>query len=192
MTDIRLRLAEHASRIFASLTLRLVLIALVAALAFNTYGVFSFKGPLGIGLSFEGWKPRAERLARDLDNVKAAQAIALERAEAARARTEAKYLKLAGRIDNEAHNARVDALADAERWIAGHRVRCEAIGGAAGSTLTAAADRGSGGGQSLPGAGELDTAVAVSADDVRACTLNTIQANAARDWALGLEAASGR
>lgn len=136
------------------------------------------------------WHDRADRLAHDLANVKAAQVVALERAEAARARTEAKYLRLAGRIDNEAHNARVGALADADEYIRTHRVRCEAVGGAGSGTVAADADRGSGGGQSASAAPELDVSIAVSADDVRICTRNTVQAEAARDWALSLEAAT--
>lgn len=180
------RAAAFAGRIFASLTLRLVLIGLVAALAFNTYGALSIKGPLGIGFAFEGWKPRAERLQRDLDNVTAAQEVALERALEAKHRAETKYLNLADRIDNEADQARAGALDDAERFIRANRVRCEAAGGSSSGTVAAAEDHSAQGSDRSSPAPEL---VAVTEDDVRVCTVNTTRLEAVREWALELEKA---
>lgn len=59
MNDIR----AQAAAIFAGLTFRLVLLGIIAALVVNTYADFGIKGPLGIGFHFEGWKPKAQRLA---------------------------------------------------------------------------------------------------------------------------------
>lgn len=175
------RLAAFASRI--GLT-GLAIAILAALLAVQTVRLEGFRlWPLSI----EGARPKVERLQRDLDNVKAAQVVARERAEAAKLKVEQEYRQLAGRIDDEAEDAREGALADAERFIAASRVRCEAAGGRGSGAVAAAGDQGAGRGEAVPGSAELDGAVAVSADDVRACTLNTIQANAARDWALGLE-----
>jgi hypothetical protein len=177
------RLAAFASRIGLTGLAIAILAALLAVQTVRLEGLSVWP------IKVEGWKPRAERLADDLDNVKAAQEIALERALAEKHKAETKYLKLAGRIDNEAHNARVDALADAERFIAANRVHCEAAGSAARGTVAAVAGNGSSVHQ---GAGTLPLvdAVAVPAEDVRICTENTVKALAARDWALGLESAS--
>ncbi len=181
------------AKLFAPLEMRIaaaiiaVLLALLGCSLFNTYADVSLNGPFGIGFHFEGWKPRALRDELDLAAVKKAQVVALERAEAAKFKAENKYRNLADRIDLNAQNARVDALADAERYIAAHRVRCEASGGA-GSGTVAASDRGGAGrGEAASPAPVVDAAVAVSADDVRICTANTVRLEAARDWALGLE-----
>jgi hypothetical protein len=183
MVDLQAR----AARIFASLTLRLVLLGIIALLVFNTYADFAIKGPLGIGFHYEGWKPSAERLQHDLDNVKAAQEVALERALEAKHRAETKYMTLANRIDLDAQNARTGAMADAERFIVANRVRCQAVGGSGSGTVAASGDRDPSVPESLP-AGPF---VAVSEADVRACTGAASYAVSAHNWAAGLEAASG-
>lgn len=139
-------------------------------------------------LHMEGWKPKAERLQLDLDHIKAAQQVALDKALAAKAATEANYRNLAGRIDTDAKQAHDSAMADADAYIRAHRVRSQAAGSAAGNSLAIAEDHGTGNGQGSGSAPELDE-VAVSPDDIRICTTNTLQAEAARSWAIQLEAA---
>jgi hypothetical protein len=175
------RLAAFASRI--GLT-GLAIAVLLTLLAVQTVRLEGFKlWPI----LHEGWKPKAERYARDLANVKAAQQLALERAQAAKLKAEADYRNLAERIDDDAEQARAGALDDAERFIAANRVRCQAAGRAGSGTVAAASDHSAGDGQGSGQASELDDAVAVKADDVRICTANTLQAEAARAWALELE-----
>lgn len=155
---------------------------LLALLAVQTVRIEGFKiWPLGI----EGWKPKAERLQHDLDAVKAAQQVALEKAQAAKAKAELDYKNLAETTDANEQKARTDAMADAERYIAGHRVRSQAAGGAAGRTAAPAEDHGTASGDSASPAPELDE-VTVTADDIRICTVNTTRLEAVRDWAVGL------
>jgi hypothetical protein len=136
-------------------------------------------------ISVEGWKPEAERLQHDLDNVKAAQGIALQKAQAAKAATEKKYADLAETTDANEQKARAQAMGDAERYIAAHRVRNQAAGGSAGRTAASAEDHGTASGDGAGSAPELDE-VAVSADDIRICTVNTSRLEAVRTWAVDL------
>jgi hypothetical protein len=176
------RLAAFASRI--GLT-GLAIAILLALLAVQTVRLEGFKlWPLSV----EGWKPKAERLQRDLDNVAKAQVTARERLVAAKLKAEADYRNLAERIDDEAEEVRAGALDDAERFIAANRVRCQAAGRGSSGAVAAADNRDTGDSQAVPGAAELDGTVAVPAADIRACTVNTLQAEAARAWALELEA----
>lgn len=184
------RLAAFASRI--GLT-GLAIAILVALLAVQTVRLEGFKvWPLSI----EGARPKAERLQRDLDNVKAAQAFALEQAQAAKLRAELRYMNLAERIELDAQEDRKSALADAERYIAGNRVRCQAAGSAGSGAPSAAGDHGAALGDGAGATAKLDgpggdlphpDMVAVLAQDVRICTDNTVRLEAARAWALELE-----
>lgn len=150
---------------------------------------------LSLALGFTAWRAdvwhdRAERYANSLAEMKAAQAVALKRAEEAKAKAEADYRDLSERIDDEAEQARAGAMDAAERYIAAHRVRPPS-GGATGGPASPAQDRSTGNGEGPGAPSELDvTFVAVTPDDVRICTVNTLQAEAARDWALQLEAVS--
>ncbi len=184
MPDIRAR----AAAIFAGLTFRLVLLGLVALLAFNTYADIRVPLPLLPDIHFEGWKPKAERLAAELSSVQKVQRRAAAAQRAVNVAAERHYRDLAERIDNDAAATARGALADAERFIAAHRVRPVDRSTPCRSDPPAP-DRSAGGGQAMPPAAELDGPVAVLADDVRTCTANTLQAEAARAWALELEAA---
>jgi hypothetical protein len=155
---------------------------LLALLGVQTVRIEGFKiWPLSI----EGWKPKAERLQHDLDAVKAAQQVALEKAQAAKAKAELDYKNLAETTDANEQKARADAMAGAERYITDHRVRPQAAGGSAGRTAPAAEDHGATGGNSAGAAPELDE-VTVTADDIRICTVNTTRLEAVRDWAIDL------
>lgn len=175
----------------ATITLRGIWAALIAlafaiALALLAVQTVRLEGLKIWPLHIEGWKPKAERLQGELDRIKAAQLVAQQKAIAAKAKAEADYRDLAGRIDTDAKQAHDSAMADAERYIAAHRVRGQAAGSSAGRTVTAAEDHSASGGQS-PGAAPVVDEVAVSPDDVRICTTNTIQAETARQWAIDLE-----
>lgn len=141
-------------------------------------------------ISVAGWKARALDAERTIAEIEKAQDEALTAAVEARDQAEADYRNLAERIDRDAEDVRQDAMADAERYIAAHRVRCPAAGGAAGGPAPAAEDHRTGDGEGPGAATELDAAglVAVLAEDVLICTANTLQAEASRSWALEMEA----
>lgn len=66
-------LQTRAASIFAGLTFRLVLIGLVAAMFVNTYVDVRVPIPLLPDLHWEGWKPKAQRLAGELSAIRLAQ-----------------------------------------------------------------------------------------------------------------------
>lgn len=171
------RLAAFASRI--SLT-GLAIAILVALLAVQTVRLEGFKlWPLSI----EGWKPKAERYERTINELDEKMKAARDDWEAAILKREQAYRDLAQRTDDNAEQALSDAMDAAERHIAANRVRCEGNRGGV-SGPTANPEGGSAGGSNRPGgASEL---VAVTENDVRVCTANTIRLEAAREWGLSL------
>lgn len=179
-------------KFFAPLAMKIgaaIIAILLALLAVQTIRLEGFKvWPISI----EGARPKAERLQGVIDQFDKAQDDARKAAELAKAKAEADYRNLAERIDDESEKARVGAMDDAERFIAANRVRCAPDRGAGGGTVATAADNGTRGGQGASGATLMDDAVAVTAEDVRICTRNTLQAEAAREWALELEGLSER
>ena len=175
----------------------LLVTALLAALAVQTVRIEGLKiWPVAI----EGWKPKAERLEQVIANVRVAEQLAEAWARQARLDQEARYRAVAERTDDDARRETSVALGDAERFIAagGHagagRVRTEADRGPGSPAGTGPGDRGLGNPEGAGAPAELDGPesrfVTVTADDVRICTVNTVRAEAARDWALALEEAS--
>lgn len=114
-----------------------------------------------------------------------AQQDALAKAVAAKAATEKKYADLAERTDADAKLAHDAAMADAERYIALHRVRNQAAASQTGGAATAAEDHGAPSGNNSGSAPVVDE-VTVNADDVRICTTNTTRLEAVRQWATEL------
>lgn len=191
------------SRIPESLTLRGVHAIAIAAVIIAVLGGLAVQTARLQGLnvwpvSIEGWKPKAERLDQALANVKVAEQMADAWARQARLDEEARYRAVAQRTDIDAREATSVALGDAEQFIArgGHagQLRTQADRGAGSPARTGPGDRGPGDPEGAGQAPELDDAegqlIGVTADDVRICTVNTVKAEAARDWALALEKAS--
>ncbi|WP_299307778.1 hypothetical protein [uncultured Croceicoccus sp.] len=154
-------------------------------------------GGMRIGpIAVEGWRPKAMRLAQEMKDVAAAQDEASARARAEHARAETAYRQLAQRIDDNADDQTSQAMAAADRYIAAHRVRAKTADCPPGGTFTPASDRGAGHAEAAGRSPQLDAPsepddggmVVVSAADVRICTSNTLRAEAARDWAISLEA----
>ena len=114
----------------------------------------------------------------------AAQAEAGRLALAAKQATGARYSALAGKVDHDAQIALIDADRRTVDYIAHNRLRPAngSAGGASGNSVSAAPDHSTQGGN-RPGAEAL---VAVSADDVRICSVNTTRLEAVRTWAIGL------
>lgn len=121
----------------------------------------------------------------------AAQAAALKKALQAKATAEQNYSNLANKVDSDEQKARDAAMAAADRYIASHRVRSQAVAGSTGPASRAATNNASQGGNGPGETPELaPDAVVVTADDIRICTENTTRLDAVHDWALGLEKAS--
>lgn len=151
----------------------------LALLAVQTVRLEGFKmWPFEI----EGCLAKSERLEADLDRVKEAQATALLKAQAAKAEAEENYRNLAEETDEQLEQVRTDAMAAAERYIAANRVRYQAPRSVSERPPSAAEDRDSGLREEVP----ADTFVAVTDDDVRACTDVTAYALELRGWALKL------
>lgn len=180
----------------AQVALKGIWVAVIAALFISAicFGVVQTVRLEGLKIwPFEitGWRPLAIDRGKTIASFAKAQNDALALALAAKAKAEADYRTLAERIDHEADQARPDALADAERYIAGNRVqRCPADRGAAGPAPASGQDHGARNGDAAGATALVDAAdpdlVAVTPDDIRICTANTLQAEAARSWALQL------
>lgn len=113
---------------------------------------------------------------------KTAEALAAQKAVNAAKETE--YQEKARDADQK-HRAELSQAMDAaERHIAAHRVRQGGCGGATGNAGSAAQGDGPAGADRSGADAEL---VAVTADDVRICTVNTQRLIDGREWAVGLE-----
>lgn len=139
-------------------------------------------------VQIEGYKAKAERLEADLRNVRAAQELAKAKARQARLEQEARYRALAEKVDDNARKELDEARRIAERFIAAGGVRPKTAGGdgigaGAGPQGRSASDPQGAGAEAILDEGT----VAVTAEDVLICTTNTIKAEAAREWALGVE-----
>lgn len=180
--------AEYTIKGFMLLIVALVVIA---SLAFGAFQLTRVEGFRFLFWSQEGWKPRAERLQADLDRVVRAQQLAQAAQVAANKATEKRYADVAERIDNETVQHLENELAAAERYIATHGVRPQAPCRASSEAGSPAADYRPGVSKETGPTAFVDEPQAfVKAEDIRICTRNTIQAEAARDWALQLEASS--
>lgn len=159
-------------------------------------------------LSIEGWKPKAERLQRLIDDIAEAQRLAAEKARAARLDQETTYRDIAKRIDDHAQADLDGSLRAADRFIAAGGMRAEAGRSVRCSAGTAAGDHRAedpAGTRRAPqldatpepegepqpglikGAGDL---ILVSPADVRICTVNTVKAEAGHELATRLQEAS--
>lgn len=161
--------------------LALAFVVLVALLAVQTaridgFGIWPFK--------VKGYAEKLADAEAYVDRIEAAQDEALKRAVEARNKAEREYADLAGKVDDNANEQTAAWAGPIERFIAANRVRCPAS--AASGPIAPAEDHSTGSGQEASAAPLMD-GVVVTPDDVRICTANTLQAEAARDWAMGLE-----
>lgn len=134
------------------------------------------------------------RYAEGIAKVEAARQVANTAALAARASEEEALRRLAKDTDNAVIERRDQERSRTERFIAAGGVRNNQV--CPGRPAASSEDRGTGGGEALRSAPELDGAehlpgvVAVLPDDVRICTDNTILAEELRALILSLEARS--
>ena len=113
-----------------------------------------------------------------------AQADAQLKAIAALRAQEARYTVKAKEADHDHEIQLASASAAAERFIAAGGVRrAKAASGASGGTVARAESSGA---QSSDGPGAASELVAVTADDVRICTNNTVRLESVRAWVIGL------
>ena len=143
---------------------------------------------LAAGLIYRaGWNARDEKADRERAEYIAEYEQAAERARRAQQavmdREQARYDAIAKEADENAQDAQSAAMDAARRYIAANRVRpCGGVPsgpGAAPESDSAASGDG-------PGGSAIVDAVAVSEDDIRICTANTVRLQAVRDWALEL------
>ena len=168
----------------------------LAGAAIQTVRLDGFRlGPFAI----EGALAKARRLEAERGTIGAMQELAAALAMSAREAAERRYRNLAEEIDREDAVRMPDALAAAERHIAANRLRPAAADCPRSPARAEPGGDRAGRGEApaqppqldAPGSGTAGSErVAVTAEDVRICTANTLQAELARDWVLALEAAT--
>lgn len=137
------------------------------------------------GLLWHEWSVKAgqvKHLASEIAQFRDAQAQATAIAQQALRHQEAVYQQKATEADHAYQTQLAAAQSAADRYIAGHRLRAD---GASGASSTPASAQGSNPASPDRPDNHADM-VAVSADDINACTVNSTRLQAARDWALGL------
>jgi hypothetical protein len=126
------------------------------------------------------------RLTTQANAFRAAQDEAEHLAQEALHHQEALYRAKAQDADHAYQTQLAAAQSAADRYIAGHRVHTDGSRGASGAPASAP-----GGGAASPDRPDNPAdMVAVSADDINACTVNSTRLQAARDWALGINSAT--
>lgn len=129
---------------------------------------------------------RIAALSATAAQMNAAQAEATRLASEALHHQEQVYQAKAKESDDAYTTQLAAAQSAADRYIAGHRVRTDSTSGA--SAALASPQGGSPASPDRPD-NHADM-VAVSADDINACTVNSTRLQAAHDWALGLNSAT--
>ena len=122
------------------------------------------------------------RLTAQAVSFREAQAEATVIAQQALHHQEVVYQAKAQDTDHAYQTQLVAAHSATDRYIATHRVRTNGAG-STGSAIAAATGSDSG---SVVGPGEPADMVAVTADDINVCTVNTQRLQAGHNWALGL------
>jgi hypothetical protein len=146
--------------------------AIVLALLLRLYGF----------LWFDGVIEQRDRARVQFADCQRAGIKAREAQIALNNQTKAKYEAAAKEADHEHEKALALANDRTERWIAANRVRQTGgsrPGGASPAAEGEATERGD-------GPGEGTDLVAVSADDVRICTANTLRLKAVNEWGKAL------
>ena len=143
---------------------------------------------LAMALAFAMW--RADVISGKLERARSQIAAMKVASEAARAAQQAvndaaaaRYQELAERADNDIADAQAVAMDAAGRYIAANRVQPCSGGGTSGTPAPSAS-----GDTSVPASLPADSFVAVSPEDVRACTAATTYALEAHRWATELNA----
>jgi hypothetical protein len=193
-TDI----AKLSLRGIGVLIVMVIITALAVAFAWQTVRIDGLRlWPFAI----EGLAAKVDRLEGDNARLIAGQAISAQDHADAKAAAERDLAHKAKETDNVANAKMEPWLAAADRHIDANRVRAQTVGCPSGQAFATANDHrsanpvGAGGAAQLDGTGPAPTfaarltdPVAVLASDVRTCTVNTIKAEAAHDWAKAISA----
>lgn len=135
-----------------------------------------------------GYNARDERADREMSEMLASVEAGQERARAAQQAAldaeQARYDELAERTDRDARINQAAAMSAADRYIAANRVRPPS--GSVASPASAAPQGDGSSGVVGPDQPAIVDAVAVSAEDVRICTVNTSRLVSAQEWAMHL------
>lgn len=171
-----------------SLTLKGIWLAIVAIafavllilLAVQTVRLEGFKiWPL----SYEGALPKIKRYETAFAEIERKTVETTAKWKQAIEAKEQDYRNKAQEADDNAEEALSGAMAAAERHIANNRVQCPANRGGVNGPAASASGGSAGGGD---GPGRDAELVAVTPDDIRICTTNSVRLQAVRDWALSL------
>lgn len=142
-------------------------------------------------INIEGWKPKAERLALEIEQMEKAQEQAAAAQKKVLDEQAQAYEQLAQEIDEDAQ-AEIEAIYDStERFIRNNRLRAANIRCPSSGSTSPTGHNSAGDSEEVREASVMDAEenlrVAVLPEDVRICTANTLQAEAARAWAVELE-----
>lgn len=171
----------------------LVLVALVVVLSlgFGIYHKLLIDGYKFLFFETEGYRPAYERVLKDNVQILLAQEEAERLQKQINDNIEQGSREAAERIDETNEDELTRQLAAAREYIRANRVRQAGTPQCPRSAAdSAAADYGTGVSQAGGGASQLDGTefVLVPAKDVTICTVNTLQAEAGRAFALDVEA----
>ena len=134
------------------------------------------------GQRMHAWKVQAGAYKQTIAQMEAASDANHKAQLAQKAAVEQRYKELASNADQQHEKELADANDALRRYIASHRVRQASDSGV--STASVPAESGSAQGDQRSGSDAF--MVAVSANDLEICTINTTRLQAAREWALGL------
>lgn len=195
-TDI----AKLSLRGIGVLIVMAIITALAVAVAWQTVRIDGLRlWPFSI----EGLAAKTDRLQGENARLITVQGLAAQDHADAKAEAERDLAHKAKETDNVASAKMEPWLAAADRHIDANRVRGQTVGCPSGQAFAAANDHRAGDFVGAGGTAQLDATrpaptipaglnqqVAVLASDVRICTVNTIKAEAAHDWAKAITAPS--
>lgn len=176
----------------ASLTIKGIWAALIALafallLALLAVQTVRLEGMKLWPFKVEGWIAKADRYKAERDRIIEVQAEARARQIAVNQAAQERYDQLATEADRNAEIYQSAAMDAARRYSIEHRVQPCAAGVASGDN--SASESYSPGSGDAAGGSPIVDAVAVSEDDIRICTMNTVRLQAVREWAVGITAA---
>lgn len=172
-----------------------VVVLLLAIVVIQTSRLQGFKvWPVNV----EGALPKIDRLELEIAAIIQAQKDATQAQQQVNSAAETTYRDISGRIDHDTAQQIETELDVADRYVRANSLRGQASRCAPRRAATAPGHNSASSGEAAGSQAIVDDSdsygdegmVVVNATDVRVCTINTLQAEAGRRWALELEAAS--
>lgn len=171
--------------------LLLIAIVVLFSVGFGVYHKLLIDGYKFLFFETEGYRPAYERVSKDNVRILLAQEEAERLQRQINQAVEDGSRQTAERIDDENETELARQLASSREYIRNNRVRqAGALGCPRSTTPATAADHGTRVGEAQGATSQLDGPdyVVVLATDVTTCTVNTLQAEAGRAFALDVEA----